>query len=90
LSDRPLFLVSANKSRLSGQPWPDDDYEVRDGAADGPVIGRIYKQDFSPSGTPWFWGLLILPAMAADRGTAETREAAMAELKARWLERMAG
>jgi hypothetical protein len=89
MSKRQLFLISANQSRLSGQPWPHNDYDVRDGAADGPVIGRIYKQDFSPSGTPWFWGLLMYPAMAADRGMAETREAAMAELKARWLERMA-
>jgi hypothetical protein len=60
------------------------------GAPDGPVIGRIYKQAFSPSGTPWFWGLLIYPAMAADRGTEETREAAMAALKARWVQRVAG
>ncbi len=39
LDESKLFLVSAKKSRTSGQ-WPDD-YDVRDGAPDGPVIGRI-------------------------------------------------
>jgi hypothetical protein len=69
--------------------WSDDDYDVRNGAPDGPVIGRIYKQAFSCA-TLGFWGLLKFPAMAADTGMAETREAAMAALKARWVKRIAG
>ena len=37
-----LFLVSGNKGRSSGE-WSDDDYDVREGALYGPVIGRIYE-----------------------------------------------
>jgi hypothetical protein len=40
MAERQLFLISANKSRRSGE-WSEDDYDVRDGAPDGPVIGRI-------------------------------------------------
>jgi len=40
-----------NKSHPSGQ-WSEDDYDVRDGAPDGTVVGRIYKQSYSPSGGP--------------------------------------
>ena len=47
--DCKLFLIRANKSRPSGQ-WSDDDYDVRDGAPDGPVIGRIYKLSVAPTG----------------------------------------
>ena len=37
-----LFLIRANKSRPPGK-WSADDYDMRDGAPYGPVIGRIYK-----------------------------------------------
>jgi len=37
--ERQLFLISTNKSRRSGQ-WSKDDYDVREGALNGPVIGR--------------------------------------------------
>jgi hypothetical protein len=47
---------------------------------------RIYKQAYSPD-TPWFWALNLFPAMPADSGTEEPREAAMATLKAQWLRR---
>jgi hypothetical protein len=33
-----LFLVSANKSRPPGMQWSDDDYNVREGASDGPIL----------------------------------------------------
>jgi hypothetical protein len=45
-----LFLVSANKSRRPGMQWSDDNYEVREGASDGPVVGRIYKLSVAPTG----------------------------------------
>ncbi len=82
---RTLFLISANKSRVGSLQWDPDDYDVRDGSADGPVIGRIYKKTFSPSGTPWFCSLMLFPAVPADRGEEETREAAMAALKEQWI-----
>jgi hypothetical protein len=88
MSECQLFLISANKSRLSGQPSPDDDYDVRYGSKQGPVIGRIYKKTFSPSDRLWFWTVnCFVPAQAADTGDAATREDAIAELKARWIER---
>jgi hypothetical protein len=43
---RTLFLISANKSRVGSLQWDPDDYDVHDGSADGPVIGRIYKRPF--------------------------------------------
>jgi hypothetical protein len=82
-----LFLVSANKSRRPGMQWSNDDYDVREGASDGPVVGRIYKLSVAPTGNWWFWALQLFPAVAADSGTVETREAAMAEFKAQWLKR---
>src|SRR3974390_1554159 len=82
-----LFLVSANKSRRGNLEWSDDDYDVRDGAPDGPVVGRIYKLSVAPTGNWWFWAAQLFPAVAADSGTAETREAAMEAFKAQWIQR---
>jgi hypothetical protein len=88
MTDDRLFLVSANKSRSGGVQWDADDYDVRDGGADGPVIGRIYRSTQSPEATPWFWTIIETPVTTADRDYAETREAAMAALKARWIARL--
>ena len=78
-----LFLVRAKKSRGGGH-WSDDDYDVRQGRGQGPVIGRIFRAPQSPEAQPWFWTLTRFPSSTADRGYAETREAAMAALKAAW------
>jgi len=78
-----LYLISANKSRPSGQPWDVDDYDVRDGAADGPVVGRICRARHRAS-AQWFWGITTTPCLGANNGYAGTREAAMAALKVRW------
>lgn len=79
-----LFLVSANKSRRSGQPWDPDDYDVHDGAAAAKVIGRICRARHR-AGDQWFWGITTTPSSGANNGYAATREAAMAALKARWM-----
>jgi hypothetical protein len=79
---------SANKSRRPGMQWSDDDCDVREGALDGPVIGRIYS--VAPTGNWLFWAVQLFPAVAADSGTAETREAAMAEFKVQWIQRRVG
>ena len=86
MPESQLFLVSANKSQPSSQ-WSDDDYDVREGSPDGPVIGRIYKLSVAPTGNWWFWAVQLFPAVGADSGTAETREAVMAEFKAQWMQR---
>ena len=42
MPEHQLFLIRPNKSRPSGE-WYADDYDMRDEAPDGPVIGRIYE-----------------------------------------------
>jgi hypothetical protein len=48
-----LILKRASASRPSGE-WNDDDFDV---LADGAVVGRIFKANASPVGTPWMWTL---------------------------------
>jgi hypothetical protein len=48
-----LILKRASTSRASGE-WNDDDYDV---LADGAVVGRIFKVNASPVGSPWMWTL---------------------------------
>lgn len=80
MTEPKLFLVRDRTSRI-------EDYSVREDSPDGLVIGRIYKKSHSPVGRLWYWALHIFPAVAADHGDEETREAAMAALKAQWLRR---
>jgi hypothetical protein len=58
---------------------------MRVGAPDGSVIGRIYKKTFSPSGTPWFWTLMLFRPCPPNRGEEAQREVAMAAVKNRWI-----
>jgi hypothetical protein len=48
-----LLLKRAALSRPSGQ-WSDDDFDV---LANGEVVGRIFKANASPVGSPWMWTL---------------------------------
>jgi hypothetical protein len=48
-----LLLKRAALSRPSGQ-WNDDDFDV---LANGKVVGRIYKANAAPVGSPWMWTL---------------------------------
>jgi hypothetical protein len=64
-----------------------DDSDVRDGSPEGPVIGRIFKQRYSPSATPWFWGLDLFPAVPADSGTEAHARSGMAAFKEQWIAR---
>jgi hypothetical protein len=77
-----LALTRANKSR-GGDHWSPNDYDVY---LDGQVIGRIMLHPQAPKDQPWFWTITAryrTPSMA-DRGYAESREAAMADFKTRW------
>jgi hypothetical protein len=71
-----LILKRASASRSSGE-WSDDDYDV---LAEGAVVGRIFKVNAVPVGSPWMWTLAF--GHHKDRtpthGYAATREAAMA------------
>jgi hypothetical protein len=50
-----LILKRASASRPSGE-WNDDDYNV---LSDGTVVGRIFKVNAAPVGTPWMWTLVF-------------------------------
>src|SRR5437764_11356933 len=70
----PLVLKCASASRPSGE-WNDDDFDV---LASGQVVGRIFKANAAPVGSPRMWTLAF--GHHEDRtpthGYAATREAA--------------
>jgi hypothetical protein len=61
MPEHQLFLIRASKSRRGNMRWSDDDYDVREGAPDGPVVGRIYKLSVAPTGNWWFWAVQLFP-----------------------------
>jgi len=68
-----LILKRASASRPSGE-WNDDDFDV---LASGAVVGRIYKANAAPVGSPWMW-------TSPTHGYAESREAAMDAFAKSW------
>jgi hypothetical protein len=58
-----LILKRASASRPSGE-WNDDDYDV---LADGAVVGRIFKANAAPVGSPWMWTLTARRRMVTSR-----------------------
>jgi len=77
-----LILKRASASRLSGQ-WNDDDFDV---LANGEVVGRIFKVNAAPVGSPWMWTLAFgyHRDRAPNHGYTATREAAMAAFAKSW------
>jgi hypothetical protein len=77
-----LILKRASLSRPSGQ-WNEEDYDV---LANDEVVGRIFKANAAPLGSPWMWTLAF--GHHEDRtpthGYAATREAAMAAFAKSW------
>jgi hypothetical protein len=77
-----LLLKRASANRPSGK-CNDDDYDV---LADGVVVGRIFKANAAPVGSPWTWTLAF--GQHEDRtpshGYEATREAAMAAFAKSW------
>ena len=77
-----LILKLASASRRSGH-WNDDDFDV---LANGVVVGRMFKANAAPVGSPWMWAL-IFPhheGHSPTHGYAATREAAMAAFAKSW------
>ena len=77
-----LLLKCATLSRPSGK-WNDDDYDV---LADGEVVGRIFKTNAAPVGSPWMW-TFDFPHhedRTPTQGYAATREAAMEAFAKSW------
>lgn len=77
--ERILYLVRRDNAG--------EDFFVGERSPDGRLVGRIYKHTSAATGLWWFWAVQIFPAMAADSGNDDTREEAMARLKARWIDR---
>jgi hypothetical protein len=77
-----LVLKRASASRPSGE-WNEDDYDV---VAGGDVVGRIFKANAAPVGTPWMWSRALghHDGRSPTHGYAETREAAMAAFAKSW------
>lgn len=75
-----LTLVRA--SRNPDGEWSSDDYDVFDGKEH---VGRIALTPQAPEGRPWFWRITARPETSQNYGYAVSREQAMLELNARWL-----
>src|SRR5262245_1915341 len=69
--------------------WDKDDYDVRLGDRNGPVVGRIMRHPQTPEAQPWFWTITAReqPPSVYNRGYAASREQAMRYFKARYVPR---
>jgi hypothetical protein len=75
-----LTLVRA--SRNPDGEWSADDYDVFAGKE---LVGRITLMPQAPEGRPWHWTITARPDSTQNRGYAVSREQAMLEFNARWL-----
>jgi hypothetical protein len=77
-----LVLKRASASWPSGE-WNEDGFDV---LANGEVVGRIFKADTAPVGSPWMWSLAFghHEDRSPTHGYAVTREAAMAAVAKSW------
>jgi hypothetical protein len=82
MSTSSLLLKRAALSRPSGE-WNEDDF---DALANGEVVGRIFKANAAPVGSPWMWTLAFghHEDRSPTNGYGETREAAMAAFAKSW------
>ena len=82
-----LVLVSARQSRAGAGHWDKDDFDVRLGDKNGPVIGRIVRHPRAPKTQPWFWKITAReqPPSVYNRGLAASREQAIRYFKARYV-----
>jgi hypothetical protein len=75
-------LKRASASPPSGE-GNDEDFDV---VEDGTVVGRIFKANAAPVGSPWMWAF-IMPhhgGRSPTHGYEPTREAAMAAFAKNW------
>ena len=79
-----LILKHANKNRLGAIDWGPNDFDVSNADRS---IGRIFLSPQAPQGRPWFWTITAreYPPSIHSRGYSESREQAMQDFKAQWL-----
>jgi hypothetical protein len=84
-ADLPLEnKLGTPDQRLQVPTWSDDDNDEFDGEQH---IGRIVWSYAGPRERPWVWSITSrFPQAPKNRGAAASREAAMAEFKARWTD----
>jgi hypothetical protein len=75
-------LTLARASRNRDGEWSSDDYDVFDGKN---LVGRITLTLQGPEGRPWYWTITVRPESIQNQGYAVSREQAMLEFNARWL-----
>jgi hypothetical protein len=78
--------LSDPQTRAASLPsgeWNDDDFDV---LCDGAVVGRIFKANAAPVGSPWMWTLAFghHEDRTPTRGYEATREVAMAAFAMSW------
>jgi hypothetical protein len=83
VKETKLVLVSARKSR-GADHWDKNDYDVRLGDGNGPVVGRIMRHPQASEGKPWFW-TITARKQPPSGGYAASREQAMRYFKARYV-----
>jgi hypothetical protein len=78
-----VFNARSHRNELPNQKWNEEDYDV---LANGEVVGRVFKVNAAPVGSPWMWTLAF--GYHRDRtpnhGYTATREAAMAAFAKSW------
>jgi hypothetical protein len=86
VKETKLVLVSARKSR-GADHWDKDDYDVRLGDGNGPVVGRIMRHPQASEGKPWCWTITAReqPPSVYNHGYAASREQAMRYFQARYV-----
>jgi len=79
------MLTLKRTSRHFKQPCSENDYVVLE---DGKVVGRIMLHPQAPEGQPWFWTITAIKRSPSryGHGYSPSREVAMANFKARWLQ----
>jgi hypothetical protein len=78
-------LILKKTARYYDMHWSDNDYVVLN---DDRRVGRIFLSPQSPPDCNWMWTITAMdyPRTIHSRGYSATREQAMADFKAQWVD----